>query len=303
MEHGNRGPLRVRGISATSLAVSLVVVVVLGLGALGLERSRAVSGEAPGEYRLVMTDYAFAPSHLSLPPGERVTLTIVNQSQSVPGKEHEFMLGQVPIVENSPFGLVPGDGFKLPLLVNAEVEVTEAQKVTMLMPGSTILTGSRLEELLVPVEGEMPGMEATPSPGPATPAPEPTMAPMPGMEGTPTQTMAPMPGMEMLTPTMAPMPGMEEMPMQAVPTATPAAMPGMSPMFVSRDLAGRATPPARAMDQFMAVLADGGVLQISFVVPDEPGVWEYGCFAQNGQHYLNGMGGTIEIVGRAGGGS
>lgn len=50
------------------------------------------------------------------------------------------------------------------------------------------------------------------------------------------------------------------------------------------------------MDQFMAVFGGDGTLTMSFVVPDRPGEWEFGCFAQGGQHYLNGMRGTVTIL-------
>ncbi len=313
VEQGHRHAAR-RGVSAASLAVPLAVVVVLVVVAVVLDRARAAASEAPGQYRLVMTDYAFSPDRIRARPGERVTLTIVNQSQSLPGKEHEFMLGRVPIMENSVFGLVPGDGFEQPLLGDAEVRISEARRVSMLMAGPARLTGERLAELLVPMGGAMPGMGDAPA---APTAPTPTMGPMqmPGMGGMPMEPTptpmsgGPMPGMQMeptptpgmagmqMGPSPTPTPGMGGMQMSPAPTPGPTEMPGMAPMFMSRDMAGAPMPAARAMDQFMAVLADDGVLTISFVVPDAPGFWEYGCFAQTGQHYINGMRGTLEIVG------
>lgn len=332
-----------RGVGGASLAVSLAIVVALGAGAVALDRSRAVASAAPGQYRLVMTDYAFAPDRIRVRPGERVTLTIVNRSQSVPGKDHELMFGRVPIMESSAFGPVPGDGFEQPLLGDAEVGILEARGVTMLMPGPARLVGERLNELLVPMVGAMPGMGDMQAPA----APTPSMGPMqmPGMGGMPMQpTPTPMsggrmpgmqmppaspasgaqmpgmdaaqpsstsgslmPGMQMPTPTpgmagipMGPGPTptaeMGGMPMAPSPPAGPSEAPGMVPMYMSRDRLGLPMPPARAMDQFMAVLAQDGVLTISFVVPDRPGVWEYGCFAQTGQHYLNGMRGRLEIA-------
>jgi hypothetical protein len=47
---------------------------------------------------------------------------------------------------------------------------------------------------------------------------------------------------------------------------------------------------------FMVELAANGASSISFVVPDRPGSWEYGCFAQTGEHYANGMRGEVTIV-------
>lgn len=50
------------------------------------------------------------------------------------------------------------------------------------------------------------------------------------------------------------------------------------------------------MDQFMAVFPPDATLTFSFVVPDRPGEWEFGCFAQDGQHYLNGMRGRVTVL-------
>ncbi|MFW6204588.1 MAG: hypothetical protein ACOC96_06415, partial [Actinomycetota bacterium] len=47
---------------------------------------------------------------------------------------------------------------------------------------------------------------------------------------------------------------------------------------------------------FMVELEPAGRTTISFVVPDKPGEWEYGCFAETGQHYANGMRGTVTIT-------
>lgn len=299
MEPGARPPAR-HGVSRASLLASLALVVVLGAGSLALDRSRAASSTTPGEYRIVMSDYRFSPDRLTLRPGERVTLIIVNESQSVPGVDHEFMLGRVPVTEETVFGPAPGDGFEQPLLTGGiELQVLQASKVSMLMTGGVRLAGPNLDQLLAPVSGAMPGM-------PGMPAATPEATPTPGMPmgGTPTPTMPGMGGMPTATPEATPMPTMPGMPGMpaATPTATPmpgggAAQPGMPEMFRSRDLPDQPVAmPTMQVSQLMAVLNSQGVLTISFVVPDLPGVWEYGCFAQNGQHYLNGMRGTIEIV-------
>jgi plastocyanin len=52
------------------------------------------------------------------------------------------------------------------------------------------------------------------------------------------------------------------------------------------------------MTGFMPVVGPKGTLTFSFVVPDKPGEWTYGCFQQDGQHFRNGMKGTITIVPR-----
>jgi plastocyanin len=50
------------------------------------------------------------------------------------------------------------------------------------------------------------------------------------------------------------------------------------------------------MEGFMPVVSDTGRLTIAFTVPDKPGTWTYGCFQQSGQHYLNGMHGTVTVT-------
>lgn len=51
-----------------------------------------------------------------------------------------------------------------------------------------------------------------------------------------------------------------------------------------------------SMNSFMPVVGPKGYLKFSFVVPDKPGEWTIGCFQQSGQHYLNGMKGTVTVI-------
>lgn len=69
----------------------------------------------------------------------------------------------------------------------------------------------------------------------------------------------------------------------------------MSLMPPGMDMAGQTMRPG--MD-FMAVVAPRGSLTFRFQVPDRPGDWEFGCFAQDGQHYLNGMKGIVTVASR-----
>jgi plastocyanin len=68
---------------------------------------------------------------------------------------------------------------------------------------------------------------------------------------------------------------------------------GLPPMKVM-------TPGPMEMEEemtgFMPVVGPKGTLTFSFVVPDKPGEWTYGCFQQDGQHFRNGMKGTITIL-------
>lgn len=80
--------------------------------------------------------------------------------------------------------------------------------------------------------------------------------------------------------------------------AETARLTGVDPMSLmppDMDMAGQAMRPG--MD-FMAVVNARGSLTIRFQVPDRPGQWEFGCFQQDGQHYLNGMKGVVEVVSR-----
>lgn len=80
--------------------------------------------------------------------------------------------------------------------------------------------------------------------------------------------------------------------------ADTARLAGVDPMSLMRpgmDMTGQAMRPG--MD-FMAVVAARGSLTFRFQVPDRPGEWEFGCFAQDGQHYLNGMKGIVAVSSR-----
>lgn len=203
-----------RGISRSSLLAAVVAgTVLLGASvAWSASRTPVVGGDA-GRYTIAMEDYAFSPSNLTWRAGETVELTIVNRSQSRPGKPHEIMFGRGPLREEGPFGVVQGDGFNDPLLAGLAVELLGGSGVTMVMTGlETTLTG-------VDPAALMPPMGAG----------------------------------------------------------------GMQPMRMG------------AVD-FMAVVDPGGSLTFRFTVPDRPGTWEFGCFQQDGQHYLNGMKGTVTVV-------
>lgn len=61
--------------------------------------------------------------------------------------------------------------------------------------------------------------------------------------------------------------------------------------------------PARGMPfvttigpSFGIVLMGGGSVTIDFTVPDKPGTWQYACFEQSGEHYINGMRGTVTVT-------
>lgn len=47
---------------------------------------------------------------------------------------------------------------------------------------------------------------------------------------------------------------------------------------------------------FSPTLKPGGHIDISYVVPDKPGIWHYGCFVQNAEHWRLGMRGILKVV-------
>lgn len=80
--------------------------------------------------------------------------------------------------------------------------------------------------------------------------------------------------------------------------AETARLTGVDPMSLlppGMDMSAQAMRPG--MD-FMAVIGVRGSLTFRFQVPDRQGDWEFGCFAQDGQHYLNGMRGVVTVAAR-----
>lgn len=190
-----------------SLALSTIVAVALAGGAYAWQAQRAPT-TAKGKYIISMTDYAFTPSHMVWHVGERVTITLVNNSQSHPEKSHEFMVGRTPRTAKTIFGRKQEDGFETPFFNGMTLDILSGSGMKMLMAGNAKLVGVPTKQVMAP--------------GP--------MGPMEEMHG------------------------------------------------------------------FMPVFGSGARLTFSFVVPDRPGKWTYGCFQQSGQHFLNGMKGTVTIL-------
>lgn len=76
-----------------------------------------------------------------------------------------------------------------------------------------------------------------------------------------------------------------------------ATLTGLAPMKVMAP--GPMEMEMEEMTGFMPLVGPKGNLTFSFVVPDKPGEWTYGCFQQDGQHFRNGMKGTITILPKA----
>ncbi len=224
-------------------------------------------------YTILMKDYEFIPEQLVLRAGERVTLTLVNLSQARPGKAHEFMAGRKPVKIDTVFGARQGDGFEDPFFRDATIRLVSGRNLTMLMPGPAKLTGLEPQELVVMPRG-MKGMQGM------------------GMGGHEEGEREGEQGMAM---EMKPPAGhAEEEGGHAEQEAAGheegggMQMGGMGGMEMGHGHAGA--------EGFMPVFAPGGELTITFTVPDKPGEWTMGCFQESGQHFLNGMKGTIKVV-------
>jgi plastocyanin len=203
------GPQASHSLSWRQTVGSALITAALAAGAYGWQRSSSPPATADA-FTIAMTDYRFSPARMVWHVGEHVTITLVERSQAIPPKPHEFMVGRTPRTEKTAFGLRQEDGFETPFFSGVTIDIVSGSGLQMLMPGAAKLTG---------------------------------LAPM--------QVMAKGP---------------------------------MGPMEMEE------------MTGFMPLVGPKGHLTFSFVVPDKPGQWTYGCFQQSGQHFLNGMKGTITIL-------
>jgi hypothetical protein len=242
------------------LALSTALLVVVGgLGVAWLATRQAPAyARGPGHFYVAETDYRFSPEQMTWRVGEQVTLTFVNHSEAHPGKTHEFMMGHVPRTESTPLGVRQMDGFRQDFFDDVTVTVSRASGVEMLMTGMAKVVGPDASQPWVMRMGMSDSGMGTPT------------TTMPGM-GTPTTTM----------------PGM------GTPTTT---MPGMGgPTTTMQGMSGSNEMSGMTMAGFMLVLEPEGTATVSFTVPDKPGRWQFGCFEQSGQHFLNGMKGWVTI--------
>lgn len=198
-----------RRIGWRQILISAVLTAGLLFGAYAWQRSQAAP-ISDNNFTIKMTDYGFSPAKMVWHVGDRVTITLINDSESHPQKEHEFMVGRTPRMEDTVFGPHQEDGFETPFFSGVEIDIVGGSGLQMLMAGEATLTG--------------------------------------------------LPPMQVMSPGPMDMHHMDE------------------------------------MTGFMPVVGPKGTLTFSFVVPDKPGEWTYGCFQQDGQHFRNGMKGTITVV-------
>lgn len=184
---------------------SAVIALLLGAGSFAWSNAQRTA--PPGDYVIHMVDYAYEPNNMVWKVGQKVTVTLINDSQSHPPKPHEWMVGRDANSEDTVFGKVPADGFGTAFFDGVDINIDDGANLLMLMPGNSKLTGK--------------------------------------------------PAMSVLA---------------------------KGAMNMSQG------------ESFMPVMGPQGRLTISFTVPDKPGVWEFGCFQQSGQHFLNGMRGKVNVV-------
>ena len=281
----SRAERAAKGVHGKVIVTSLLLTLLLGLGVLALSLLwRPALG--PPEYTLIMTDYDFSPSRIEWQPGQQITLRFVNDTSSVPGKAHEWMIGRGPVKEETVFGLRQGDGFEVSFL-EGPLEIVSVERVSMLMVRGLELTGNATE-LLEPMTMGMRQEEG----GAATP-------------NEAQQGKGEMDGMTMG--------GAQQMPADAqmgdghgmaegerggdeMPAGEQMGEMAME-MFISQDLAGEMSPEVHMemSGNFMVVIQPGGSLVMRLTVPDKPGVWTFGCFQESGEHFLNGMRGRVLV--------
>jgi len=224
--HRFRGRLVGIGVAAVILA-GLVVTAVSWRSPPPVPLLQKAS-KIPGTHFVVkMRSYHFVPDQMVWTVGERVTITLVNESRGHPAASHEFMVGQGPRKEDTVFGKRQIDGFEVPFFKGVTLEILGGGNLSMIMPGMGKFSGIDPNNVVTnPKHMTM------------------KMASGMSMEMWMSQNMKP-----------------------------------------EEDMAGG----------FMPVIKSSGSLTFSFVVPDRPGTWTYGCMQGSGQHFLNGMRGTIVV--------
>lgn len=131
-----------------SLAVSAAVFALLAAVATLWIATRPSAAYVPGGVALSGFDYGFSPDRMSWRVGDRVTLTFTNDSSGIPGKQHELMMGRGPIAEETVFGPHVVGGFETDFFEGVEINVLEAEGLSMMMPGDALVSGM-----------DMPGMD------------------------------------------------------------------------------------------------------------------------------------------------
>lgn len=110
----------------------------------------------PGRIVITATDYAFTPRSTTWRAGERVMLTLENDSDANPGKGHEFMMGRRPVLGATVFGPRPIGGYETDFFDGVAVKILRAKGLSMLMPGKAKVSE---RDIATFVMSDMPGMQ------------------------------------------------------------------------------------------------------------------------------------------------
>lgn len=127
--------------------MSAIVLALLAVAAAIWLRGQPSDAYAPGGMAVSGFDYGFSPDVMTWRPGERVTLTFVNDSSGIPGKAHELMMGRGPVSEETVFGPKVVGGFQTDFFEGVEVALLEAEGVSMVMPGDALVSGLDLIDM------------------------------------------------------------------------------------------------------------------------------------------------------------
>ncbi|HEX6335938.1 MAG TPA: hypothetical protein VFZ85_03225 [Jiangellaceae bacterium] len=242
--------------------------------------------QGSGAYVIRMSDYAFEPSDMEWRVGERVSLTFINDTVARPGRRHEFMMGRNPSHEETPFGTHYTGGFEEDFFAGLSVELSNSEAVSMVMPSESELTGPDAGGPFVMEDMAMDEMDMG---GEGAMDDEAMDDEAMGQDDEHATNQDPMDGDAMEGDAM-------DMDGDHAEEGDAHTEEGDAHADeVMQDIGG---PEGGHADDhgFMIELDPTGATTISFVVPDKPGTWEYGCFAETGQHYANGMRGTVTIV-------
>ncbi|HKI56361.1 MAG TPA: hypothetical protein VKB31_04355 [Trueperaceae bacterium] len=127
-----RGPRGAKKLAAAVAALSLALLVLpSSLAATHLPKNSNVHA-----FTIKETDYKFTPNHMTWYVGEKVRITLENESKS-PATQHEFLIGRGVAHSKTKFGKSFPSGWKTNLLSNdAKVEWGQGKRIAHLQKGA-----------------------------------------------------------------------------------------------------------------------------------------------------------------------
>ncbi len=255
-----------------SLFILLGIIVILS----GCATFGAATPSQEGEVRIVLTDYSFDPGTIRVKAGQKVTFVISNEGD----KMHELMIGRRINIEND-----LTEGFQEDFFAGITPEIHGPGMVMGLEGGDMEhdMDSMAEDEQMGEMEQDMATMAEDEQVGEMEHDMD-SMAEGEQMEGT-EQDMETMAEGEQ----MGDMTGMEH------------DMEGMEHDMVATSFGALQRPLMDAHAGLMVMLdprtiPSDQVTTITFTVSeDKVGQWELGCFQEQGQHYDDGMRGTLIV--------